>query len=88
MTDKKVHWKTAEKLAKESANVAPESVAVYPELTEFWAPSPVDIVAPKANKAEQYRVFDARMNTVAQVYSLAEAEKELTRFAGGKIVKL
>lgn len=70
--EKKLHWKTAEKLAKESPeSVAPESVA--------------DIVAPKG---KQYRVFDSRMNIAAQVYSLEEAEEELTRFVGGKIVQL
>ena len=68
--EKKLHWKTLEKLAKEES-VSPESVD--------------DIVTPKG---KQYRVFDSRMNTVAQVHSLEEAEEELARFVGGKIVQL
>ena len=82
MTEKKVHWKTKQKQDKEAGEALVETADLTDGLVEA---EPVKVV-----KKEQrpFRVFDARANIVAYVYSIEEAEAELARFPGGRIEML
>lgn len=80
MTEKKVHWKTAQKLAKEAGEALVET-AQSEEVVE-------EIKVEKKSTVRPYRVFDARANIVAHVYSEEEAEAELARFPGGRMEML
>lgn len=80
MTEKKVHWKTAQKLAKEAGEALVET-AQSEEVVE-------EIKVEKKSTVRPYRVYDARANIVAHVYSESEAEAELARFPGGRIEML
>ena len=80
MTEKKVHWKTKEKLAKEAGEALVETTQSE-EVVE-------EVKVENKSTVRPYRVYDARANIVAHVYSEAEAEAELARFPGGRIEML
>lgn len=76
MTEKKVHWKTAKKLADE-AEALIETAQIEEVVQETPKSTPKSVSRP-------YRVYDKRSNLVAQVYSEEEANYELSRFPGGR----
>jgi len=77
MTEKKVHWKTAQKLEKESA-VETEEVST-PEIVEL------EKKVAKLEKAQSrpFYVYDSKANIVAYCQNEDEANEVVKGYAGG-----
>lgn len=73
MEEKKVHWKTAQKLAKETV-----------DLTDGIEETPIVETEKKvAKQSRPYHVYDARANIVAYAEDEETADAELAKFPGG-----
>ena len=83
MTEKKVHWKTKQKLDKEAGEALVETADLTDGLETVEKVEPVKVE--KKKESRPYRVYDVRANIVAHVYSIEDAESELARFPGGRI---
>lgn len=99
MEEKKVHWKTAQKLAKEtvdltdgieqvdaaSATIIPDGrIEELKKVDVITASNDLkEVLKQKVSTSRPYHVYDARANIVAYAEDEETADIELAKFPGG-----